>query len=121
MSERDWTPMSKRERIRRDAEWLYAIKSTVAPDRLRMLGADLFSLLAELEQAEKDLEGIRLALAEADVPRSDGGDEPLYSEQHRVRLLRERAEQAEKIIAHLEAWNPTGVRAARAALREAKQ
>jgi hypothetical protein len=54
------------------------------------------ALQTSLGQAERDLEGVHLALAEANIPRADGVDEPLYSEQHRVRLLRERAEQAER-------------------------
>jgi hypothetical protein len=48
-----------------------------------------------LEAAADELDAIHTALAEADVPRSEGVDEPLFSDAHRVRLLRERAERAE--------------------------
>ncbi len=96
-----------REQTRRDADQ-YALDRRDDFDRVEIIGrlrcvergerTKLERHLQDaLEQAERDLEGVHLALAEADVPRADGNDEPLYSEQHRVRLLRERAEQAEGV------------------------
>ena len=82
------------------------------------LGQTILELLAALSDAEAKLRevererenyakqewDVNTALAEADVPRSDGVDEPLYSQAHRVRLLRERAEAAEAKLREYQGW-----------------
>lgn len=59
----------------------------------------LAAVTRERDGLAHDLDGVHLALAEANIERAAGIDEPLWSEQHRVRLLRERAEAAEAELA----------------------
>lgn len=59
------------------------------------LYADLAARDEQIERLESERDEVQTALAEANVPRAAAVDELLYSQAHRVRLLRERTEQAE--------------------------
>jgi hypothetical protein len=52
-----------------------------------MLTAERNQARAERDALARQLDDVHTALAEANVPRADAVDEPLYSEAHRVRLL----------------------------------
>lgn len=70
------------------------------------LTESVVGLSADVTRLEAELEGVHLALAEANVERAGGDDEPLWSEQYRVRLLygqRDAAEVRVKELEHLEA------------------
>jgi hypothetical protein len=65
----------------------YGIEDSV---RLPVVGA----LVDDLVEARVVAEQIHTALAEANVPRSEGVGEPLFSDAHRVRLLYQDRDEA---------------------------
>jgi hypothetical protein len=65
----------------------YGIEDSV---RLPVVGA----LVDDLVEARAVAEQIHAALAEANVPRSEGVGEPLFSDAHRVRLLYQDRDEA---------------------------
>lgn len=64
--------------------------------------SQVVGLSADVTRLEAELEGVHLALAEGNVERAAGDDEPLWSEQYRVRLLYGQRDAAEVRVKELE-------------------